>query len=289
MARPVRIEFAGALYHVTARGDRQEPIYEDDEDRRSFLNVLASVTSEFHWACFAYCLMGNHYHLLVETPDANLAKGMRQLNGLYTQWSNRRHRRVGHLFQGRYQAILVDKDSYLLELCRYVVLNPVRARMVKTPGQWPWSSYRAMLGTQVPPQWLSTEAVLAHFGRSLAAGRAHYERFIARGMKAKSPWEELKGQIFLGDNGFVERMQRNLGRQAEDINIPRAQRRKPAPTLAQIERAHRDRDGAILAAHDTGHYSYTQIGKHFGVHFTTVGRIVRTGRRGRKRAATECD
>jgi len=280
MARPARIEFAGALYHVTARGDRREPIYEDDEDRHSFLNVLGTVTTDFNWVCHAYCLMGNHYHLIVETPDGNLAKGMRQLNGLYTQWSNRRHRRVGHLFQGRYKAILVDKDSYLLELCRYVVLNPVRAKMVTRPGQWPWSSYRAMLGAQVAPQWLSIEALLAHFGR----GRAHYERFVAQGTKAKSPWDEVKGQIYLGDDGFVERMQRNLGRQAEDINIPRAQRRKPAPTLTQIQRAHKDRDGAILAAHDTGHYSYTQIGKYFGVHFTTVGRIVRTGRQGRRHA-----
>ena len=284
MVRPVRIEFAGALYHVTARGDRQEPIYEDDEDRHSFLNVLGTVTTDFNWVCHAYCLMGNHYHLIVETPDGNLAKGMRQLNGLYTQWSNRRHRRVGHLFQGRYKAILVDKDSYLLELCRYVVLNPVRAKMVTRPGQWPWSSYRAMLGAQVAPRWLSVEALLAHFGRTLAAGRAHYERFVAQGTKAKSPWDEVKGQIYLGDDGFVERMQQNLGRQAEDINIPRAQRRKPAPTLTQIQRAQKDREGAILAAHDTGHYSYTQIGKHFGVHFTTVGRIVRTGRQGRRHA-----
>jgi REP element-mobilizing transposase RayT len=285
MSRPLRIEFAGALYHVTSRGDRREPIYEDDEDRHSFLNMLGTVTGDFNWVCHAYCLMGNHYHLLVETPDGNLGRGMRQLNGVYTQWSNRRHRRVGHLFQGRYQAILVDKDSYLLELCRYVVLNPVRAGMVKKPGQWAWSSYRAMMGVQSAPPWLSVQALLAHFGRGLASARAHYERFVAQGMKAKSPWESVKGQLYLGDDGFVERMQRKLGSQADDINIPRAQRRKPAPALAQIERVHKERNRAILAAHDTGRYSYVQIGKHFGVHFTTVGRIVRAGRQGRKQTA----
>jgi putative transposase len=289
MARPLRIEFAGALYHITARGDRREPIYEDDEDRHSFLDVLGTVTEDFNWLCHAYCLMGNHYHLLVETPEGNLAKGMRQLNGLYTQRSNRRHRRVGHLFQGRYQAILVDKDSYLLELCRYVVLNPVRAGMVKTPGQWPWSSHRAMLGVQGSPQWLSVEALLAHFGRGLSSAREHYKRFVAQGMQAKSPWNAVKGQIYLGDDGFVERMQQNLGRQAEDINIPRAQRRRPAPALAQIERTYPERDRAILAAHDTGRYSYVQIGKHFGVHFTTVGRIVRAGRQDRRMTATSRD
>jgi REP element-mobilizing transposase RayT len=111
MARPLRIEFPGAYYHVTARGDRREPIYEDDADRSAFLAVLADVIERFEWRCHAYCLMTNHYHLFVETLHANLSKGMRQLNGVFTQWSNRRHERGGHLFQGRYKAILVDSDS----------------------------------------------------------------------------------------------------------------------------------------------------------------------------------
>ena len=135
MARPLRIEFPGALYHITSRGDRREPIYEDDEDRQAVLATLAEVVRRFNWSCYAYCLMTNHYHLVVGTPEGNLAKGMRQLNGVYTQASNRRHKRTGHLFQGRYMAILVDEDAYLLELARYVVLNPVRAGMVKAPGK----------------------------------------------------------------------------------------------------------------------------------------------------------
>jgi REP element-mobilizing transposase RayT len=131
MARPLRIEFAGALYHVTARGDRQENIFVTDADRISFLEILKQVVERFNWLVHAYCLMDNHYHLLVETPDGNLGQGMRQLNGVFTQTSNRNHNRVGHVFQGRYKAILIQKDSYLLELSRYIVLNPVRARMVK--------------------------------------------------------------------------------------------------------------------------------------------------------------
>ena len=134
MARPIRIEFAGALYHITSRGDRREAIYEDDTDRFRFLEVLGEVVERFNWRCHAYCLMTNHYHLVVETVDGNLSKGMRQLNGVYTQWSNRRHRRTGHLFQGRYKAILVDSEAYLLELARYVVLNPVRAHRPKKAG-----------------------------------------------------------------------------------------------------------------------------------------------------------
>ena len=118
MARPLRIEFAGALYHLTARGNGWGDIYLDDSDRVLFLEVLAGVCKQYNWLCRAYCLMGNHYHLLVETPDANLSQGMRQLNGVYTQRFNRRHKRVGHVFQGRYKAILVQANSYLLELSR---------------------------------------------------------------------------------------------------------------------------------------------------------------------------
>ena len=131
MARPLRIEFAGALYHVTSRGDRREDIYLDDGDRQLFLEVLEAVCERFNWEVHAYCLMSNHYHLLVETPDGNLSRGMRHLNGVYTQRFNRRHKKVGHVFQGRYKAILVQKENYLLELSRYIVLNPVRAGMVR--------------------------------------------------------------------------------------------------------------------------------------------------------------
>lgn len=131
MARPLRIEIPGAIYHITSRGNAREPIFLDDGDYADFLNLLSLNLKRFNWILHAYCLMGNHYHLLIETPEGNLSRGMRQLNGTYTQWFNRKHNRVGHIFQGRYKAILVEKDSHLLELCRYVVLNPVRANMVK--------------------------------------------------------------------------------------------------------------------------------------------------------------
>ena len=154
MARPLRLEFPGALYHLTSRGDGQEAIYRDDEDRGTCLEVLANTVRRFHWRAHAYCLMGNHYHLLVETEDPNLAQGMRHFNGVYTQRFNRRHGRSGHVFQGRYHAVLVQKDSYLLELARYIVLNPVRANMVRSPRDWPWSSYRATAGLIAAPDWL---------------------------------------------------------------------------------------------------------------------------------------
>ena len=151
MARPLRIEFPGAVYHVTSRGNAKQAIFIDDEDRHGFSGALSIVVERFNWLCHAYCLMGNHYHLLIETPNGNLSKGMRELNGVYTQGFNQRHRQVGHLFQGRYKAIIVEKDNHLLSLCRYVVLNPVRVGLIKKPEQWRWSSYGATIGAAKKP------------------------------------------------------------------------------------------------------------------------------------------
>ena len=140
MARPIRLEFPGELYHIASRGDRRDDIYEIDADRKSFQSLFENVCADNNWVCHGYCLMSNHYHLLVETPDGNLSRGMQQLNGVYTQLFNRVHNRMGYVFQGRYKAIHVEKEDYLLELCRYVVLNPVRAGMVRSAREWKWSS-----------------------------------------------------------------------------------------------------------------------------------------------------
>jgi REP element-mobilizing transposase RayT len=197
------LEFAGAFYHVTARGDRQEPIFLADSDRRTFLDLLNKEVTQQGWRCYAYCLMKNHYHLLLETPEPNLVRGMRRLNGVYTQAFNRRRKQSGHVFQGRYKAILVDKDHYLLELCRYIVLNPIRAKMVKKPEEYNWSSYRATAKMIAPPTWLAVEEVL----RLFAGSRATYRKFVREGLAQPSVWEELRGQIYLGDDRFLARMQ----------------------------------------------------------------------------------
>ena len=198
MARPLRIELAGALYHVTSRGDRREDIYLDDDDRRRWLDVFKTVCERFNWICHAYCLMDNHYHIVVETVEGNLSKGMLQLNGVYTQQFNRAHGRVGHVYQGRYKAILVDKDSYLLELSRYVVLNPVRAGMVKSAGAWVWSSYRAMVGRVSPPSWLQTDELLRQFGKQRKRAIENYVDFVRAGVRIPSVWQDLKMQIYFG-------------------------------------------------------------------------------------------
>ena len=197
MARPVRIEFPGALYHITSRGDGREDIYLDDDDRLDFIEVLEQVCFRFNWVCHSYCLMTNHYHLLIETPEGNLSQGMRQLNGVYMQNFNRHHSRVGHVFQGRYKAILVEKEAYLLELCRYIVLNPVRAEMVHKANDWPWSSYHSTIGNKPRPEWLGVDWILSHFSDNKGKAVKAYRDFVAAGKDQPSPWtvHYLWGQV----------------------------------------------------------------------------------------------
>lgn len=149
MARPLRPEYPGGVYHITSRGNARENIFVDNADRERCLSVLGDAVAKYNRLCHAYCLMDNHYHALIETPDPTLCMGMRQLNGVYTQAFNRRHRRVGHVFQERYKSILVEKEAHLLELCRYVALNPVRAGLVNDPGKWQWSSAKTSLLTSL--------------------------------------------------------------------------------------------------------------------------------------------
>jgi REP element-mobilizing transposase RayT len=230
MARPLRLEYHGALYHLTARGDRQEPIYEDDGDYLAFIDLLAKEVMQQAWVLYAFCLMGNHYHLLLETPEPNLVKGMRRLNGVYTQAFNRRHHRVGHVLQGRYKSILVDKETHLLELCRYVVLNPVRARIVASVQDWRWSSYLATCATAGCPEWLAADRVLELFGNSASRARRAYARFVAAGVNQPSPWSELKGQIFLGSDAFHNTMQARLrGKKPKGVSRRQLEPGRPSP------------------------------------------------------------
>jgi putative transposase len=275
MARPIRLEFPNALYHVTARGDRQEDIYDDEEDRACYFEVLTEVIQRYRWCVHAYCLMDNHYHLLIETPDANLSKGMRQLNGVYTQRYNTKHRRVGHVFQGRYKAILIQKDSYLLELARYIVHNPVRARMVRSAKDWPWSSYRATAGQADMPEWLDVDWLLSVFAKQRTVAIRRYKEFIADGKGQLSPWDELKNQIYLGDEHFVKSMQAKLPVKTDLSEVPRIQKRPVAKPLNYYTDLYQDRDRAIVEAYFSGAYSMKEVGAHVGLHYSRVSRILR--------------
>ncbi len=274
MTRPLRLEFAGALYHVTSRGDRREDIYEDDEDRQTFLHLLDQVSETYNWMCHAYCLMSNHYHLLIETPDANLSKGMRQLNGVYTQSYNRKHDRAGHVFQGRYKSILVEKQTYLLEVARYIVLNPVRAQMVRSARDWPWSSYRATAGQASAPASLHTDWLLAAFGKRKRQAIDAYKQFISEGKGQPSLWQSLRNQVYLGSEAFIDKIQQHIDQDRELDEIPSSQRRAVARPLGEYQNSHKDRNTAIVAAYQSGGYTLKDIGQHYGLHYSTVSGII---------------
>lgn len=275
MARPLRIEFSGALYHVTTRGNAQQDVYCNDEDRLSFLGLLEKAIERYHWHCHAYCLMSNHYHLLIETQQPTLSKGMKYINGVYTQQFNKRHKRVGHVFQGRFKSILVESEAYLLELARYVVLNPVRANMVRSAKDWPWSSYRATAGMKEPHPCLETDWVLANFGKQKKRSQEKYRAFVQEGRGQPSPWGSLKNQIYLGSDQFVEDMQCKMHPDQSLRDIPKLQKLAPPKPLAFYETTIKDRNMAMATAYLSGHYTLQVVGEHFGVSYATVSRAVK--------------
>jgi len=282
MARPLRIEFPGAVYHVTARGDGRQAIFRDDADRDRFLVILGHAVSLRKWVCHAYCLMGNHYHLVIETPEANLSRGMRSLNGEYTQAFNRYHRRPGHVFQGRYKAVVVEKESHLLEVCRYVVLNPVRARGMgaKRPEDWVWSSYRATVGLAGVPSFLSTAWVLARFGRGRTAAQARYKAFVEAGRGGRSPLAGVRGGVVLGGGAFLEAMEPSMAGKSKITEHPRMQRHMLRPPLDGLFRREASRDkaarnAAMREAFVEHGYTLKEIGDQTGLHYATVSRIIK--------------
>ncbi|TSC95364.1 MAG: hypothetical protein Athens101410_614 [Parcubacteria group bacterium Athens1014_10] len=280
MTRPLRIEYPGAIYHITSRGNAKQIIFQDDLDRGNFFRVLSLVIERFNWICHSYCLMDNHYHLIIETPEGNLSRGMRQLNGVYTQSFNTRHNKVGHLFQGRYKAILVDKDSYLLSLCRYVVLNPLRAGLVKWPQDWRWSSYMAIIGEVKKPCFLTVDWILFQFGSNKIRAREQYKQFIFDGIKEDSPWKDLKGQILLGADNFIEKFKDILKDKERLKEVPRAQRYVLRPTLDELftEKILKDKElkkETIYQSYVYYGYILKEIADYLGIHYVTVSRVIK--------------
>ncbi|MDT9002491.1 transposase [Paucibacter sp. APW11] len=284
MTRPLRIEFPGAVYHVTARGNRREPIFESDDDRTLLLGVVGKTMKRFDAVMLAYCLMGNHYHLVLGTRQANLSALMQQLNGIYTQAFNRRHGKVGHVFQGRFKAILVDRDSYLLEVCRYVELNPVRARMVERPGDWPWSSYRAHCGLASPVSWLDTAGLHAHLlgaaprsekERLLAAGR--YAELVEEGRDLRLWQTALRQQIYLGDEAFVQRTLEVNGIKLDGEttrDIPQQQHSTPK-RLNQWQKECPDRAEALWMAHTRSGITMTALADELSLSVARVSQLIK--------------
>lgn len=278
MARPLRIEYPGAVYHVTARGNARKKIFLNDSDRDGFLATLGWVIGRFGWRCHAYCLMGNHFHLLIETPKPNLSLGMRQLNGVYTQRFNRGHKRVGHLFQGRFKAILVERDSYLLELARYIVLNPVRAKIVSTVKGYPWSSYPATAGLAPAPAWLTLDGILKPLAAPRRMARKRYAAFVAQGITQASPWVALKGQTLLGDEAFIKKMAPHLQKKAAVREVTKRQRLLHRPSLKHLfagTQTNKARNVAMERAYREYGYTQAEIARTLGLHYASVSRIIK--------------
>jgi putative transposase len=284
MARPLRIEFPHAIYHVTSRGDRREPIYRSDDDRCMHLDVIAQTMARFDAQLLAYCLMGNHFHLVLHTRQANLSRLMRHLNGVYTQSFNRHHGLSGHLFQGRFKAILVDRDAYLMALCRYVERNPVAVGLVAAPTDWAWSSCRAHAGLEPTPAWLDSDGMHAYLlGKQVATSRDRNRavqkyRALVENVSPEdaSFWQQaLQQQVYLGDEAFVQRMQEQATpARLTASEIPKRQRQLPQAWADHLARAFGNRDAALLTAYRDGGMTMTVLARHTGLSVSHVGRLI---------------
>jgi REP element-mobilizing transposase RayT len=218
MPRPLRIQYPGAVYHVMNRGNGRQAIFADATDAQRFIELLGEIAAPLDWRCFAYCLMTNHYHLVVQTPHPNLSDGMQAFAARYTQAFNRRHRRDGHLFRGRFKAILVERESYLVPLIRYVVLNPVLADLVQDPAAWRWSSYRATAGAIAPPPFLDLAWLIGPYAFALPqaqdAWRAHIAEGVGEREKVRAFAGKLKNRSILGGADFVRQSRRQAKKAA---------------------------------------------------------------------------
>ena len=244
MARPLRIEFAGALYHVTSRGNERRRIFRDDVDRKMFLTLLGQAVKRFGWSVTAWVLMSNHFHLVVQTPEANLSRGMHWINGTYAGWFNHRHKRSGHLFQGRFDGFLVEKETYFSELLRYVVLNPVRAKMVARPEDYRWSSYRSTAGLTVAENWLDVSAALGLFHDDPSVATHEYQAFVlAKIDSTDCLWDNIINGIYLGSEPWAKRMREIVESRPRSTDHPQTQRAVGRPKMATIVSAVADGAG----------------------------------------------
>jgi putative transposase len=298
MARPLRLEFPGALYYVSGQTRGHAAAFRDGKDRERFLSLLGTIGPEDRWKVHGYSVLRNGYELLIETPAGGLSHGMRSLNGRYTQWFNRRHRREGGLFEGRYKSILVQKDVYLLEMGRHVAWSPVREGLARRPEGWQWTHYRATNGSAEAPAWLEADWTLAQFGKRSDAARAAYRRFVAAGSRAPSPLDEVERQVYLGDRRFRARAKELLATGAVKKRVRRRSRRPDDLTIGEIRRTvarewgvpavslrqhgGEQKAAAIYLARKLTPLSNIEIGEAFGVGEARVSSAVREIQEGSK-------
>ena len=288
MSRPLRIEYPGAFYHVTSRGNERKMVFQSTRDRERYLTYLESAHDRYGAIIHVYCLMGNHYHLLLETPRGNLSNVLHHINGAYTTYFNIKRGRSGHLFQGRFKGILVEKDAYCKELSRYIHLNPVRAGMVKSPSEYPWSSYRCFIGKDKKPDWLTTELVLGDFGGEGRKGYMRYREYVERRetKELESPFRRVIASTFLGSEEFINwiRTEYLEKRKIDKRNIPAMKKVLTGPSLEEIKKAVVKVIGedhtlfkkmCIYLSHQHSGMRLDEIGTYFGMKGRAVSQLSR--------------
>lgn len=280
MSRPLRIEFPGATYHISAFGKDGQDVFRSKHDRKKFLQILAQTTTRYNWICHGYCLMNDHYHLLIETPEGNLSLGMRQVNGVYTQYFNRTHGTNGQIYHGRFKSILIEKELYLKELCRYIVLNPVRAKVVEKIGQWKWSSYNFTAeNTKSKEDFVNTTWLLANFDDKKKKARKKYRKFVKAGIFEFSPLLSTRTQNILGSDAFVESIQKYLPTSNNKNKLAKKQNNTKRPTLTILFKGvaktdKEKRNDIIHVAHVNHGFLLKEIATFLNLHYTTVSKII---------------
>jgi REP element-mobilizing transposase RayT len=285
MGRPLRIEFAGAHYHVTARGNERKNIFKSQRDRDQFLSYLESSVVRYGAVIHAYCLMSNHYHLLIETPSGNLSQIMQHINGSYTNYFNIKRKRSGHLFQSRYKAILIEADEYAKELSRYIHLNTVRACMVTKPEEYRWSSYTDYIGERKAPDWLTTKLILGYSGTDKTASK-NYRRFTDDLLEREyeSPLNGAIAATILGSEKFVKEITaRHVSGKEADRNVPAVKKLSSRPTMDVIIQAVQSVSltdkisvkASIYFCHKYSGAKLKEIGNRFGIGESAVSQTSR--------------
>jgi len=276
MPRPPRIQLASGVYHVMSRGNRRGLIFDDDDDRRRFLEVFADTVERYRLRCLAYCLMGNHYHAVIETTERNLPDAMHFVNGVFTQASNLRHGRTGHLLEGRYRSVVVDTDMYLWNANLYVVLNPVAAGLVSHPAEWPWSSFRATAGLEEAHPLLCLDWLDWVVG---GQNRVESQRRYRELLEIPATSAEVEGVDVFGGEDLGVTVRQEIGATFHQVRVPQAYKALARPALADLfagNPSKRDRNERAIRAHVVHGYRLSEIAEALRIHPNTLSRVVRT-------------
>ena len=270
MARPLRPEYAGAVYYVSSVGNRGQNVFQNSADGNAWIEILEGVCGRFGCRCFGYCLMSDGYHLIIETPKPNLSKAVRQLNGVYTQRSNRLHDTDGHVFRGRYKSIVVQREEYLLPLIAHIFLLPLRVGFVKHPNQFKWSSCKYLYGKDEAPEYMDLE----WFSEGFSSDAGSFDKFLDENLP-RDVISETRKQIYLGDDEFIELVQEKTSKKSRSKDIPHYQVTKPiSSVLNGLVRSGHSRDEAIAKTYLTGDYTLREVADAVSVHYSVVSKIV---------------